>query len=128
MVGSGMYGVWLAGLMKPQPIAITMTTMATLTTTIRPLTKADSWVPRMSRAESSARITTAGTFMIPEMSVPGMVSKGECVHWYPSSMPKKPRTRLKYSVQAMATVEAPTAYSSTRSQPMIQATNSPMVA
>ena len=30
-------------------------------------------------------------------------------------------TRLKYSLQAIATVAAPTAYSRTRSQPMIQA-------
>ena len=35
---------------------------------------------------------------------------------------------LKYSLQAMPTVAAPTAYSSTRSQPMIQATSSPIVA
>ncbi len=43
-------------------------------------------------------------------------------------MPNHSSTRLKYSLHAMATVAAPTAYSSTRSQPMIQATNSPIVA
>ena len=42
-------------------------------------------------------------------------------------MPKYSSTLLKYSLHAMATVAAPTAYSSTRSQPMIHATSSPIV-
>jgi hypothetical protein len=42
--------------------------------------------------------------------------------------PMNSSTLLKYSLQAMATVAAPTAYSRTRSQPMIHATNSPIVA
>src|ERR1041384_4270958 len=37
-------------------------------------------------------------------------------------------TLLKYWLHEMATVAAPTAYSSTRSHPMIQAMNSPIVA
>ena len=40
----------------------------------------------------------------------------------------KPSTRLKYWLHAIATVAAPTAYSSTRSQPIIHAMNSPIVA
>ena len=60
-----MNGVWFAGLMKPQPIPITSSTIATLMTTMMLLTNADSWVPRISSAVSSARMNTAGMFMIP---------------------------------------------------------------
>ena len=39
-----------------------------------------------------------------------------------------PPSRLfRYSLQAMDTVAAPSAYSRTRAQPMVQAANSPMV-
>ena len=60
-----MYGVWLAGFMKPQPITITISTIETLVTTMMLLTVADSCVPRISSADSTSRMTTAGTFMIP---------------------------------------------------------------
>ena len=43
-------------------------------------------------------------------------------------MPTNSSTLLKYSLHAIATVAAPTAYSRTRSQPMIHATSSPIVA
>ena len=70
--------------------------------------------------------SSAGTFMMP--LTPSIVSNGEWRHWYGMSMPTYSSTLLKYSLQAMATVAAPTAYSRTRSQPMIQATSSPIVA
>ena len=60
-----MSGVWFAGLMKPQPMPITSSTIDTLTTTMMLLTKADSCVPRISSAVSSARMNTAGRFMRP---------------------------------------------------------------
>jgi hypothetical protein len=69
---------------------------------------------------------TAGMFMIPV--TPSIDSSGEWRHWYGMSHPKYPSTLLKYSLHAIDTVAAPTAYSSTRSQPMIHAMNSPIVA
>ena len=43
-------------------------------------------------------------------------------------MPKSARNDATYPDQLTATVDAPTAYSSTRSHPIIQARNSPIVA
>ncbi len=128
VVGAGMYGVWFAGLMNPQPIAITISTIVTLVMTMMPLTNADSCVPRMSSSVRTSRIPTAGTFMMPCSCVPGITSSGECDHTNGTCMPTKSSTLLKYSLHAIATVAAPTAYSSTRSQPMIHAMNSPIVA
>src|ERR1043165_4508153 len=121
-----MNGVWLAGLMNPHPNTITSRTIVTLVITIRLLTKADSRVPRISSADSSARMTIAGMLTMP--LTPPMDSNGEWRNSYGMSHPTYPSTRLKYSLHAIATVAAPTAYSSTRSQPMIQAISSPMVA
>ncbi len=126
MVAAGIMGVWLAGLMNPQPIAMTRSTMVTFVTTMSPFTNADSCVPRMSSSDSAMRMAMAGMFTIPW--TPSIISNGECRQAYGTLNPTYPRTRLKYSLQAMATVAAPTAYSSTRSQPMIHATSSPIVA
>ena len=38
VLGGGMYGVWFAGLMKPQPNAMNRMTIATLVMTMMPLT------------------------------------------------------------------------------------------
>ena len=43
-------------------------------------------------------------------------------------MPKYSSSLLRYSLHAMPTVAAPIAYSRIRSQPMIQAASSPIVA
>ena len=40
--------MWLAGLMNPQPITMNRSTIATLVMTMRPLTNADSVMPRIS--------------------------------------------------------------------------------
>ena len=53
---------------------------------------------------------------------------GEPASWAGSLMPKSPSSDTKWPDQPTPTVAAPAAYSSTRSQPMIQATISPMVA
>src|SRR5215204_1473740 len=122
-----MNGVWLAGLMKPQPTKITASTIDTFRTTMTLLTHADSEIPRINRPERIARITTAGMFMIP-VTPSAEVSNGEWYHWYGISIPMNISTRFAYSLQAIATVAAPTAYSSTRSQPITHATSSPIVA
>ena len=57
--------MWLAGLMKPQPIAMNSTTIATLVITIRPLTNADSRMPRISSSVSTSTMNSAGRLMIP---------------------------------------------------------------
>src|SRR5688572_7821765 len=128
VAASGMNGVWLAGLMKLQPMPMNIRTMAVFRITIRPLTKADSFVPRISRRVRTRMMITDGTFIMPETPDTGSVSKGECDHWYGIRMPNHSSTRLAYSLQAMATVAAATAYSRIKSQPMIQATSSPIVA
>ncbi len=50
-----MNGVWFAGLMKPQPMPITISTIATLMMTMMLLTKADSCVPRISSSGQEQR-------------------------------------------------------------------------
>src|SRR3954463_151946 len=84
-------------------------------------------MPRMSSKERRRRMKTAGTFMMPCAPEVGSDWKGEWLHAYGTRRLNHSSSLLRYSLQAMATVAAPTAYSSTRSHPMIQATNSPMV-
>jgi len=114
--------------MNPHPIAITISTMLTLMMTMMLLTTADSWVPRIKSAVSANRIAIAGMLMMPCTPVPCIASSGEWDHSYGMRIPNHSSTRLKYSLHAIATVAAPTAYSSTRSQPMIHAISSPIVA
>ena len=73
-------------------------------------------------------MNTAGMFMMPCTPVAAAVSNGECDHSYGMRQPNQSSTRLKYALHAMETVAAPTAYSRIKSQPMIHATSSPMVA
>ena len=94
---------------------------------MNPLTNADSLVPRISSPVSSSRMNTAGVFIMPCAPL-AAVSNGECDHAYGMRQPNQSRTRFAYSLHAMATVAAPTAYSRTKSQPIIQAINSPIVA
>src|SRR5476649_2517477 len=123
-----MDGKWLAGFMNPQPRPITIRTIATFVITMMPFTNADSAVPRTRINESTSRMATAGMFMMPCVPVPAIVSSGEWLHSYGTGLIWMMRSRLFiYWLHAIATVAAPTAYSSTRSQPMIQATSSPIV-
>src|SRR5215204_5709920 len=100
VVASGIIGVWFAGLMKPQPTAITIRTMVTFTTTMMAFTNADSFVPRISSADSRPRMMMAGMFMIPVRSLPAIVSKGEWDHWYGIRKPNQSSTRFRYSLHA----------------------------
>jgi len=118
--------------MNPQPITITISTIDTLVTTMMLFTVADSCMPRMSSADSTSRMTIAGMLTMPVAVTAPLASvrcsSGEWHHSYGTCMPTYSSTLLKYSLQAMATVAAPTAYSRHRSQPMIHATSSPIVA
>jgi len=98
---------------------------------INPFTKADSLVPRMSSRLKTAMMNSAGTFIMPwATTVPAAscsFSNGEWHQAYGICRPTNSSSLFRYSLHAIATVAAPTAYSSTKSQPMIQATNSPIV-
>src|SRR3954468_6438632 len=133
-VAGGMYGVWLAGSMKPQPSTMIRITIATLVITIRLLTNADSFMPRISSRLSISTMNSAGMFMMPCETTAPLASlsdsSGEWHHWYGMVwLPGRySSSLLRYSLHAIATVAAPMPYSSTRSQPMIHAISSPIVA
>src|SRR5690606_23128536 len=116
-----MKGVWLAGLIKLQPNAIKISTTATLTTTRILFTKEDSSVPRINSSDNRHTIMMAGRLMMPP-------SQGPCIRLCGSWMLNSRSNWFRYGDQREATVAAPSAYSNTRSQPMTQAMNSPIVA
>src|SRR5213082_431400 len=129
--------------MCDRPTSATSSTMATFRITMRLFTRADSLIPMTSTADISATIKTAGRLTI----APVRLSPG-CAHptawaatcavvhsWVGGAVrlagirtPNRPSSDTKWPDQPTPTVAAPAAYSSTRSQPMIQAASSPMVA
>src|SRR5437660_11097217 len=138
-----MTGVQLARLTCDTPTSTTNRTIATLRITMRLFTRADSLIPITSTADISATIPTAGRLMRAPVSFrPGWAHPTTCaatcvaVHncvggavrlagmWTPN----RPSRDTKWPDQPTPTVAAPAAYSTTRSQPMIQAASSPMVA
>src|SRR5688500_3320390 len=126
-----MNGCQFDGSMAWMVSAMNTSTTATLTKTITPLTLADSLMPITSSVVTSATITTAGTLnqavtCEPSASVSTVPrAAAKCGGMW---MPRSPRNDTTYPVQPIATVVALSAYSSTRSHPMIQAMNSPSVA
>src|SRR5208282_2273280 len=110
--------------MKLQPMAMKANTMPTFTATITALTVADSDVPLISKRVRMRTMNSAGMFMMPCAPVPISVSKGE---WQQEYGILPPHNLFKYSLQAIDTVPAPNAYSSTRAQPITQAMISPIV-
>src|SRR5882672_5168796 len=111
---------------------ITNNTTATLSATIAELKRALSWMPLTSTAVTSKTISTAGRLItapdatkcpvVASNSIGGPMSAGA------KCQSNVAITCWKYEDQLLATVAAPTAYSSTRSQPMIHANSSPSVA
>ena len=71
--------------------------------------------------EIAQMISMAGRFTMPP-------SNGDLVNAGGIETPKVPSSRTRYFDQLTDTVAAPVAYSSTRSQPMIHAISSPIVA
>src|SRR6185437_15359948 len=96
------------------------------------LKRADSLMPITSSALMRAMSAMAVMLMMP----PGLrmmwnepsTARGAEVSDAGSLMPSSLRKATKYPAHPTATVDAPKRYSRIRSQPMIQATNSPMVA
>ena len=66
-------------------------------------------------------MNTAGKLMMPPSKGPAMNAVGTCMPCIISNL-------FRYWLQDMETMAAPTAYSSTRSHPMIHAQMRPMVA
>src|ERR1035437_496566 len=110
--------------MKCQPMAMNANTMPTFTATMIELTVADSDVPLISKRVRMRTINSAGMFMKPWAPVTGSASKGE---WHQEYGILPPHNLFKYSLQAIDTVPAPNAYSSTSAQPITHAMISPMV-
>src|SRR6267378_2519875 len=130
-VCGGMNGCQLAELTACAANAMNNSTTATLMNTITLLKLADSLIPTTSSVVTSPMMITAGRLKTAATCVPsGQVTivprAAERAHG--TSMCKSCRNDTTYPDQPIATVTAPSAYSSTRSQPMIQAMSSPSVA
>src|SRR6266571_181203 len=105
----GMNGCQLAGFTACAANAMNSTTTASLMKTITLLVVADSLMPMTSSVVTRAMITTADSA-------------------HGTSRPISCRNDTTYPDQPIATVTAPSAYSRTKSHPMIQAMISPSVA
>ena len=107
------------------------------------LTRADSRIPITSTADITATMRTAGRLTIapvafsPTWAHPAAWAAtcpavhncvGGAVRIAGICTPNSPSSDTKCPDQPTPTVAAPAAYSSTRSHPMIQAANSPIVA
>src|SRR5437667_493617 len=138
-----MSGFQLAAVMWVKPTATIKKMMVSLSSTMKLLTFADSLMPITRIVDITATTNTAGRLMMapvrlsPVCAHPAMAAwtfaavhhvVGAAVSPAGSLRPKLPSRLTKWPDQPTPTVAAPAAYSSTRSQPMIQATSSPMVA
>ncbi len=110
-----------------------MSTTATLTITITELTFADSLTPMTIRIVTATVMRTAGRLKI----AVGAAAGGRVINVQGAAGERRrevdadeivQETRAGGRDQPTATVAAPSAYSRIRSQPMIQAKNSPSVA
>src|SRR3954468_13913220 len=92
---------------------MTNSTTATLMTTSTPVTRLDSLVPRMSSSDRRSTMPTAA-------------QSGRAAS--PASQLGRSSSCARYADHPRETTAAPSMSSSSRSQPMTQATNSPSVA
>src|SRR6267154_3128264 len=129
--------------MWPSPTATTSRMIVTLSMTMKLLTVADSLMPMTRIVDMRMTMNTAGRLIhAPVKTSPAFVHPataavtfawvhhcvGEPASCAGNVMPKLLSSETKWPDQPTPTVAAPAAYSSTRSQPMIQAASSPMVA
>src|ERR1700754_666689 len=113
--------------MNDQPTAINTSTTPTFKLTIMAFTKAEPLVPLIMILVTMITMSAAGRLIMPLTTSPLAalaVSKGDSVNCGGRYRSNQDKNLVKYCDQLMATVAAPTEYSSTRSQPMIQAKNS----
>src|SRR5665213_495045 len=117
-----------AGTVQTMNSAIT----TSLTATMKLLKRAASRVPATSSNVMSTMIAAAGRFRTAPVDDQtcclASYANGDDTNRAGSFSPKSAARLTKYPDQPIATVTAPTAYSRIRSQPIIQATNSPSVA
>ena len=126
-----MNGCQFAVLMNAAPPRITISTTPTLTMTIAELTFADSLIPITIRIVTAIVMSTAGRLKtaVTEPAAVWITVPGAAENCAGKSIPTKScRKLVRCPDQPTATVDAPSAYSRIRSQPMIHATNSPSVA
>src|SRR5438128_1646173 len=127
----GMNGCQFALFTYAAPPRMTMMTTPTFTMTIAVLTLADSLIPITINAVTATVMMTAGRLMIASGLQPAILItvQGAAASDGGKLMPTKSwRKLVRWPDQPTATVAAPSAYSRMRSQPMIQAMNSPSVA
>src|SRR5580704_6927062 len=128
---AGMNGCQLAVLTNAAPAKITMITTDSFTRTIALLTLADSRIPMTINTVTATVMSTAGRLNTAVIGPPAvwMIVPGAAESNAGNSTPTKScRKLVRWPDQPTATVAAPSAYSSTRFQPMIHAKNSPRVA
>ena len=110
----------LSVLMYLNPMTIKAKTTAILSVTIKSLNLELPAVPLISITDSNTTNSAAGRLNTPP-------SAGQAVHSTGMAYPMSDIMMLKYLLHEMEMATEATAYSSTRSQPMTQATSSPMV-
>ena len=121
-VPSGVNGVKLSELNAVTPSTRNSARTSSLITTMTEFARALSRTPMQSTAVTARTMKTAGRLNLPP-------SPGGPASDSGSEMPKSESSRsLKYWPQPTATAATDTAYSRIRSQPMIHATSSPIVA
>ena len=91
-----------------------------LSTTRKSLKRALPFVPPAKKSERMTIMQMAGRLTTPPSAGQAQISGGRV-------QPMSASMRVKYLLQETLTVTAATAYSNTRSQPIIQATSSPIV-
>ncbi len=94
---------------------------ATFRNTMKPLKIELPSVPRIRKILISTTISAAGIFTIPP-------SQGQAASAWGIFIPTPSRKTTRYLLQLILTVVAATVYSNTRSQPIIHAISSPIVA
>src|SRR5262249_4283002 len=117
--------------MKWLPMTTNTRMMVTLRTTIIMFKRADSRMPAIQMTEVSTTMNTAGKLTNPYANEPSAkvtISNGEDANRAGKEMPSNFKIWTKVADQLTDTVAADTAYSSTKSQPMIHARYSPIVA
>src|SRR2546428_11304369 len=129
--------------MWPSPTATMSRMIVTLRMTMKLLTVADSLMPMTSTVDIRMTMKTAGRLIHAPVNIsPAFVQPaiaawtlavvhhcvGEAASCAGNDIPKLLSREAKWPDQPTPTVAAPAAYSRTKSQPMIQATISPMVA
>src|SRR5580700_3152980 len=127
----GTYGCQFDGSMYLRPATTMITMMPTLTVTMKVLAPAEPRMPTYSSTVMAAMISTAGTLMnAPVRMMWSCTSRpsGALTSTFGRWMWASPSRLTTYADQLTATADAEIAYSSSRFQPMNQASASPMVA